>query len=381
MEIKKALPSLDLQRNYRRIEAEIDEAVHRVLESQHFIMGPEVEAFEREASAYLGVKHSLGCASGSDALLLALMALDLKPGDEVITTPYTFFASVSAITRLGAKPVFVDIDPASYCLDVGQVMDKVTARTRAFLPVHLFGQMVPMETLMEDLAARDIAVVEDGAQAFGSWRRVGDQIHRCGAWGTVGCFSFFPTKNLGCYGDGGMVTTNRDDLARRLGRLRVHGAGNTYYHDEVGLNSRLDALQAAILRVRMAHLETWNEERRIVAGRYRLLAAHHNLLDRISLPQALEGNGHIYHQYVIRARRRDELMAYLAGEGITTRVYYPLALHLQKCFAFLGGQAGDHPEAERLTQEALALPMFPELTEQEQQWVMETIARFYRERD
>ncbi len=381
MEKKKTLPSLDLKRNYQRIKEEIDEAVHRVLDSQYFILGPEVEAFEKEVSAYLGVKRGVGCASGSDSLLLALMALDLKPGDEVITSPYTFFATVSCITRLGLTPVFVDIDPVSYCLDVNRVMEKVTARTKVFLPVHIFGQMVPMDGLMDQLSARDIAVVEDGAQAFGSWRRVGDQIIRASAWGTIGCFSFFPTKNLGCYGDGGMVVTNCEALGEKLARLRVHGAGTTYYHDEVGLNSRLDALQAAILRVRMKYLEVWNEERRAAADRYRLLASQYNLLDRVGLPETVPGNGHTYHQYVIRARRRDELMAYLAEEGITTRVYYPLSLHLQKCFAFLGGKAGDYPESERLTQEALALPMFPELTGDEQQWVMETIAKFYREKD
>ena len=375
---RKTLPTLDLKRNYARVTDEIGEAIQKVVESQYFILGPEVKNFETEAANYLEVKHAIGCASGSDALLLALMALDLKPGDEVITTPFTFFASVSAITRLGATPVFADIDPLSYNQDPSKVLEKVTPRTKAFMPVHLFGQMVAMESLADALKAKNVKIVEDCAQAFGTWRRVGDRIVRCGGWGDAGAFSFFPTKNLGCYGDGGMVSTNCDAMAERLSRLRVHGAGTTYFHDEVGLNSRLDAIQAAVLRVHLRHLDQWIEERRLVADRYRLLFAERELAEFVTPPYEIPGNYHTYHQYVIRARRRDDLMAYLAAQGITSRIYYPLPLHLQKCFAFLGGKTGDYPESERLASECLALPIFPGLTMEEQQWVADSICKFYK---
>lgn len=372
------LPTFDLKRNYARLSGEIDDAIKRVLESQHFILGPEVKAFEEEAAAYLETSHAIGTASGSDALLLALMALDLKPGDEVITTTYSFFATVSAITRLGGTPVFVDIDPESYNVDPARVLEKVTSRTKAFLPVHLFGQMMPLEGLADELKARGIAIVEDCAQSFGSWRRVGDRIIRSGTWGELGCFSFFPTKNLGCYGDGGMVCSSDDGLNERVRCLRTHGAGKEYHHDEVGLNSRLDALQAAILRVRLGHLELWNEERRAVAERYRLMFAQAGLLDHVTPPIETEGNYHIYHQYVIRAEKRDELGAWLYEQGIGNRIYYPIPLHMQRCFAFVGCKEGDFPEAERLAKESLALPIFPEILPEEQQRVVDAMAAFYR---
>ena len=375
---KRNLPTLDLKRHYARIKDEIAEAIRGVVESQYFILGPEVKAFETEAARYLEVKHAVGCASGSDALLLDLMALDIKPGDEVITTPFTFFASVSAITRLGAKPVFADINPRSYNVDPDKVLEKIGPKTKAFMPVHLFGQMVEMERVVPALKERGIAIVEDCAQAFGTWRRCGERIVRCGGWGGLGAISFFPTKNLGAYGDGGMVTTNDDAQAERLSRLRVHGAGSTYYHDEVGLNSRLDAIQAAVLRVHLRHLDECIEDRRRVADRYRMLFAEHELGEFLQTPEETPGNWHTYHQYVIRAQKRDELMAFLANEGITSRIYYPLPLHLQKCFAFLGGKEGDYPESERLACECLALPVFPGLTMDEQAWVAETIARFYK---
>ncbi|MDY3868983.1 MAG: DegT/DnrJ/EryC1/StrS family aminotransferase [Pyramidobacter sp.] len=375
---KRTLPTLDLKRNYSRIKDEIDAAIHSVVESQYFILGPEVKSFETEAANYLETKHAVGCASGSDALLLALMALDLKPGDEVITTPFTFFASVSAITRLGGVPVFADIDPVSYNVDPQKVLERVTPKTKVFMPVHLFGQMAVLDTLADELASRGIKILEDCAQAFGAWRTVGGKIIRCGGWGGLGAFSFFPTKNLGCYGDGGMVSTQSDELAERLSRLRVHGAGTTYFHEEVGLNSRLDAIQAAVLRVHLRHLDSWIEERRLVADRYRLLFAERRLEGMITPPAQTPGNWHTYHQYVVRARRRDELMAHLANAGITSRIYYPLPLHLQKCFAYLGGKTGDCPESERLAGECLALPVFPGLTMEEQQWVADEIAAFYK---
>ena len=375
---KRTLPTLDLKRHYAQIKEEIDGAIRGVVESQYFVLGPEVKSFENEAANYLEVKHAVGCASGSDALLLDLMALDVGPGDEVITTPFTFFATVSAITRLGATPVFADIDPKSYNLDPAEVLKKITPRTKVFMPVHLFGQMVEMEKIAPDLKSRGVHVVEDCAQAFGAWREAGGKIVRCGGWGGLGAFSFFPTKNLGAYGDGGMVTTNDDAQAERLSRLRVHGAGTTYFHDEVGLNSRLDALQAAILRVHLRHLDECIEERRRIADRYRMLFAERELGEFVTTPHELPGNYHTYHQYVIRAQKRDELMDFLAAGGIVSRVYYPLPLHLQKCFAFLGGRRGDYPESERLAEECLALPIFPGLTMEEQQWTADTIAKFYK---
>ncbi|MBP5212008.1 MAG: DegT/DnrJ/EryC1/StrS family aminotransferase [Pyramidobacter sp.] len=375
---KRTLPTLDLKRHYAQIRDEINEAIRGVVESQYFILGPEVKAFETEAARYLEVKHAVGCASGSDALLLDLMALDLKPGEEVITTPFTFFASVSAITRAGATPVFADIDPKSYNVSPEKVLEKIGPKTKAFMPVHLFGQMVEMEKIVPELKARGIRIVEDCAQAFGTWRKDGARLVRCGGWGDLGATSFFPTKNLGAYGDGGMVTTNDDAAAERLSRLRVHGAGTTYYHDEVGLNSRLDAIQAAVLRVHLRHLDECIEERRRVADRYKMLFAEQELGEFVKVPEETPGNWHTYHQYVIRAQKRDELMAFLANEGITTRVYYPLPLHLQKCFAFLGGKAGDYPESEKLAGECLALPVFPGLTMDEQVWVAETMAKFYK---
>lgn len=372
------IPSFDLTRNYARVKEEISVAVLRVLDTQHFILGPEVEALERELAAYLEVKNAVGCASGTDALVLAMMALDLKPGDEVITTPFTFFATVSCITRCGGTPVFADVDPATYNIKSEDVLAKITPRTRAVLPVHLFGQMCPLEEIKDELASRNIALVEDCAQAIGAHRMINGRVARSGSVGKMGCFSFFPTKNLGCYGDGGMVAVADDEeLAARVRRLRVHGAGTTYFHDEVGINSRLDALQAAILRVRLRHLEGWNEERRIVAGRYMMLFGEKGLLDFITPPAELPGGRHVYHQYVVRAKRRDELQKYLAERGIKTRVYYPLPLHLQPCFSYLGCKKGDFPTAEALADDVLALPMFPELLPEEQERIVSEIAGFY----
>ncbi|MDO4988361.1 MAG: DegT/DnrJ/EryC1/StrS family aminotransferase [Synergistes sp.] len=372
------IPSFDLKRNYERVKKEIDVAVLRVLETQQFILGSEVADLESEIASYIGVKGAIGCASGTDALLLALMTLDLKEGDEVITTPFTFFATTSCIARNGAKPVYADVDPLTYNISNDEILSKITPRTKAVLPVHLFGQMAPIDQIRDTLKEKGITIIEDCAQATGAHRMIGGSVVHAGAVGDLGCFSFFPTKNLGCYGDGGMVTVT-DDEARtaRLRRLRVHGAGTTYYHDEIGINSRLDAIQAAILRVRLRHLEEWNEERRIVAERYAALFAHYNLLDKIMLPTELAGGRHVFHQYVIRAKKRDELQKFLETRGITTRIYYPLPLHLQHCFSYLGYRQGDLPVSEMLANEVLALPMFPELLPDEQERVAAAMADFY----
>ena len=372
------IPSFDLKRNYDRVREEINTAVLRVLDTQHFVLGPEVEALEKEIAAYLGVSEAVGCASGTDSLLLAMAALDIKPGDEVITTPFTFFATTSCITRRGGTPVFADVDPDTYNIRSDEILSKITPRTKAVLPVHLFGQMCPLEEIRDELKERGIALVEDCAQAIGATRMIDGKVTYAGSVGVMGCFSFFPTKNLGCYGDGGMTAiADNHELAERVRRLRVHGAGRTYFHDEVGFNSRLDALQAAILRVRLRHLEEWTEDRCIVAERYETLFAEKKLLEFIKPPKELAGNRHVFHQYVVRAKDRDDLQAFLGERGVTTRVYYPLALHMQPCFSFAGGKEGDMPVAEELTKEVLALPMFPELLPEEQERVVEEIANFY----
>lgn len=376
MQMENIIQSFDLKRNYASIREEINDAVQRVLDSQSFILGEEVVRFETAVANYLGAQ-TIGCASGTDALILALMALNVGPGDEVITTPFSFFATASCITRLGAKPVFVDVEEDTYNMRLDKVLQRLTPKTKVVLPVHLFGQMCRLEEIERDLSERGVHVVEDCAQAFGAHRIVGADIKRAGTWGDVGCFSFFPTKNLGCYGDGGLVCANDEGLVARLRSLRVHGSSTTYYHEEVGLNSRLDALQAAILSVRLRHIEKWTEERREVAARYRTLFAEASLLDTITIPKEDTGNRHTYHQYVVRAPQRDALKKYLDERGIVTRVYYPLCLHMQPCFKVYGGAEGDYPVAERLTSEVLALPMYPELTAEEQERVVAKIASFY----
>ena len=374
------VPILDLSRSFGDIKPEVFAAMERIFAAQSFILGQEVKTFEGHCDSYLGVPEGscVGCASGTDALLLALMSVDIKPGDEVITTPFTFFATSGTIARLGAVPVFADVDPSTYNIDIAQAMSKITSRTKVFLPVHIFGQMAPIEGVISELHERGIKVIEDTAQAFGSTRFADGGILRAGTVGDVGCYSYFPTKNLGGCGDGGMVVTCDKDRAERLRKLRVHGSGTTYYHDEVGINSRLDAIQAAILDIKLKHLEEWNEERRKIADYYRLLFKTHDVQEFITAPVELEGNYHIYHQYVVRVReKRDELMEYLNTEGFAVRVYYPLPLHLQPCFAYLGYKAGDFPVSEKLSHEVLALPVFPGLTQSEQEALVEKIAKFF----
>ena len=376
-----AVPILDLSRSFSDIKPEVFAAMERIFDAQSFILGHEVKTFEEHCDSYLGVPEGscVGCASGTDALLLALMSVDIKPGDEVITTPFTFFATSGTIARLGAVPVFADVDPSTYNINIEQAMSKITSRTKAFLPVHIFGQMAPIEGVIPELHERGILTIEDTAQAFGATRFSDGGILRAGTVGDVGCYSFFPTKNLGGCGDGGMVVTLDKNRAERLRKLRVHGSGTTYYHDEVGINSRLDAIQAAILDIKLKHLEEWNEERRKIADYYKLLFKTHDVQEFVTAPSELEGNYHIYHQYVVRVReKRDELMDYLNAEGFAVRVYYPLPLHLQPCFAYLGYKAGDFPVSEKLSKEVLALPVFPGLTQDEQETLVSKIAKFFR---
>ena len=365
------VPLLDLQSQYALLRDELREAVERVMESQRFVLGDEVRKLEASIAAYTETKHAIGCASGSDALLLALMALDVGNGDEVITTPFTFFATAAAVTRLGARPVFVDIDYATYNIDTSRVEAAITSKTKAIMPVHLYGLCAEMDPLLELSERHGIPIVEDAAQAIGATDR-GD---KAGAMGAIGCFSFYPTKNLGGAGDGGLLTTNDDDLAQRLRRLRAHGGANEYEHSEVGINSRLDELQATVLNVKFPHLDKWSDERANKA------LVYDELLDDIPFelitPSIRDEARHIYHQYVIRVpQHRDALMEHLKANGVGTKVYYPIPLHRQDCFAYLGYKEGDFPESERAALETLALPVYPELTPAQQTYVAETIANF-----
>jgi len=366
------IPFLDLKAQYRTIKSEIDAAIQRVMESQYFILGPEVEAFEKEVAAYLQVKHAVACASGSDALLLALMALDVGPGDEVVTTPFTFGATGLTVARLRARPVFVDIDPVTYNIDPRKITRAITAKTKAIIPVHLFGMAADMNEIMA--AAQGVPVVEDAAQAIGA-TYAGKPV---GGFGRCGCFSFFPSKNLGAAGDGGLLTTNDPDFADKLRMLRNHGGKSKYESELIGMNSRLDALQAAILRVKLPHLEAWSEGRQRNAERYAKLFRDRGLDLTVRLPQTGANRDHIYNQYVIRVPRRDRLKAYLGERGIPSEIYYPIPLHLQRALAYLGYTPGDLPESEAASREVLALPVFPELTSEQQELVVDSIAEFYR---
>ncbi len=365
------VPLLDLKAQYATIRHEIDPVVHEVFESQYFIMGPKVKEFEEAAAAYIGTPHAIGCASGTDALLLALMAYGIGPGDEVITTPYTFFATAGSIARLGAKPVFCDIRPDTYNLNPDLLAQLITPRTKAIIPVHLFGLVAEMGKINEIASTHGIPVIEDAAQAIGSTSPWG----AAGTIGAIGCFSFFPSKNLGGAGDGGMVTACDNHIADLLGILRQHGSRPKYYHSLVGVNSRLDALQAAVLTVKLRHLDTWTEGRRSNADTYRRLF-HERGIDGIVLPVEPAGFRHIYNQFVIRVERREALREFLTAEGIGTEVYYPVPLHLQKCFADLGYKKGDFPESEAAADSTLALPIYPELTPPMQEYVVDRIAAF-----
>ncbi len=367
------VPLLDLSGQHQALRPNLLDAVARVIDSQQFVLGSEVAALEEEIANYSNTSFAIGCASGSDALLLALMALDIKAGDEVITTPFTFFATGSAIARLGARPRFVDIDPRTYNINADLVEAAITKRTRAILPVHMYGQCVDMDALLAIAKGHDLPVVEDAAQAIGAT----DRERRAGSMGQLGCFSFYPTKNLGGAGDGGMVVTQDESLATRVHKLRVHGGATEYQHDEVGINSRLDAMQAAVLRVKLKHLEEWSEARRAKAAFYDELLQEADVAGRFVRPFVRPEARHIFHQYVIRVPgHRDELIKHLSQHGVGNKVYYPVPLHLQQCFAYLGYKRGEFPEAEGASLETVALPCFPELTEQQQNYVAEVLAKF-----
>jgi dTDP-4-amino-4,6-dideoxygalactose transaminase len=368
------VPLLDLKAQYGPLRQALLDAITGVCDSQRFIGGPEVEGLERELEAYLQTPHAIGMSSGTDALVAALMAIDIGPGDEVITPTYSFFATAGSVVRLGAKPVLVDIDLDTFNMNAAATVAAITPRTKAIIPVHLFGQAADLTPILAAAAPRHIHVIEDAAQAIGAQyngRPVGN-------FGAIGCFSFFPSKNLGGFGDGGLVTATDTGLAHRLRLIRNHGMEPKYFHHMVGANFRIDALQAAVLRVKLPHLEAWSNARRRNATRYRALFADAGLSGTVCMPVEAPGRTHIYNQFVIRGEKRDQLRAHLDAAGIGTEVYYPVPFHLQKCFADLGYAAGAFPVAERAANESLALPIYPELTEAQQAAVVGAVRTFYR---
>ncbi len=365
------VPLLDLRAQYESLREPLLDAVTRVMDSQRFVLGGEGAALERELAEYTETKLAIGCASGTDALLLALMALDVKAGDEVITTPFTFFATASTVARVGATPVFVDIDPRTYNIDVAAVEQAITPRTRAIMPVHLYGQCAEMTPLLEISKRRNIPIIEDAAQAIGAE----DAGRRAGSMGAIGCFSFYPTKNLGGAGDGGMLTTNDEHLAQRLKQLRVHGGVQEYRHAEIGINSRLDELQAAVLRVKLDRLDVWSNRRRENAARYDEMFSELAPDLELVTPFVRDDVRHIFHQYVVRVSKdRDALIEHLAGYGVGTGIYYPIPLHLQTCFGYLRYKEGDLPVSEHAARHTIALPVYPELNESQQRFVVEAFA-------
>ena len=372
-----AVPLCDIAMQYRDHQDEIEDAVLGVLRSGQAILGPVVAAFEAEAAAYCRATHALGCGSGTDALLLALHALDIGPGDEVILPPFTFFATVGSVTRVGATPVFVDVDPDTYNIDPALIEAKITPRTRAIMPVHLFGRCAEMDAIWDIADRHGLYVIEDAAQSFGSDYRG----RRCGSLGVISCFSFYPSKNLGTLGDAGMVTTNNPDLHQKMAALRNHGSEVKYYHKYVGWNARLDAVHAAILRVKLPHVDAWIEARRAAAGRYDSLIAAQGLDGFFERPALNPSGLHTFNQYVVRVAggQRDALVQYLKAEGVGCEVYYPLPLHQQECLTHLGHRAGDFPVSEASAKSVLALPIFPEITAGQQARVVEVCRQFTRQ--
>ncbi|OGU58434.1 MAG: transcriptional regulator [Ignavibacteria bacterium RIFOXYB2_FULL_35_12] len=387
------VPLLDLKPQYKSLKKELDETLIRVAESQYFILGPEVDKMEKSFCNYLGSKYALGISSGTDALLIALMAIDIKPGDEVIVPTFSFFATAGVVSRLNAIPVLVDSDPVTFNIDPVEVEKKITSRTKAIIPVHLFGQSCYMDQIMVIARKNNIKVIEDAAQAIGVQYKDGRYV---GTIGDIGCFSFFPSKNLGCFGDGGLVTTNDPHLGERLRILRVHGGEPKYYHKVIGGNFRLDALQAAILSVKLPHLDSWSEKRRKNAETYTKLFITKGLAaeegktkfdnkNKVLLPKAVYKdkvdsvrNYHIYNQFIIRVEKRDELRKYLAEKEIGTEIYYPVPFHMQECFAYLGNKPGDFPFAEQAANTSIALPIYPELSIEQLTFVVDTITEFIK---
>ncbi len=387
------VPLLDLKQQYQTLKKELDEAVIKVAESQYFILGPEVESMEKDFCSYLDVKHSLGVSSGTDALLLALMAAGIKQDDEVIVPTYSFFATAGVVSRLNAKPVLTDIDPVTMNIDPDDIEKRITERTKAIIPVHLYGQSADMEKIISIARKYNLIVIEDAAQAIGTQYKDGRMV---GTIGDIGCFSFFPSKNLGCFGDGGLVTTNDEKLWDNLYIMRVHGAKPKYFHKVIGGNFRLDALQAAVLKVKLPHLDGWSDKRRKNAELYTKLFIEHGLAEEegktgfdeknpVLLPKAVYKansekvkNYHIYNQYIIRIRRRDELKDFLASMKIGTEIYYPVPFHQQECFADLGYKTGDFPVSEQVAASSLALPIYPELTNAQIEYVVQSIGKFMK---
>jgi len=386
------VPLLDLAPQYQELKTELDNAVIKVSESQHFILGPEVEKMEEEFCEFLGCKYALGVSSGTDALLLALMAIDLRPGEEVIVPTFSFFATAGVVSRLNAVPILVDNDPVTLNIDPNEIEKKITPNTRAIIPVHLYGQCADMDPIMEIANNHNLTVIEDGAQAISAEYKDGKRV---GTIGDIGCYSFFPSKNLGCYGDGGLVVTNNDKLAHMLRIKRVHGGEPKYYHKVIGGNFRLDALQAAVIRVKLPYLNGWSECRRTNAERYNQLFINAGLSEEIGriefnenntvlLPKAvykhIEGlrNYHIYNQYIIRVEDRDDLKRAIADNGVSTEIYYPVPFHLQDCFSDLGFHEGDFPQAENAGKHTLALPIYPELRDEQLLYVVDKIKEFIK---
>ncbi|MDZ7767098.1 MAG: DegT/DnrJ/EryC1/StrS family aminotransferase [Melioribacteraceae bacterium] len=386
------VPLLDLKPQYQSLKKELDDALIKVAESQYFILGPEVSEMEDEFCKFLDCKFAYGVSSGTDALLLALMAIGIEPDDEVILPTYSFFATAGVVARLNAKPVFVDSDPVTFNIDPSKIEEKITQKTKAIIPVHLYGQSADMQPIMEIAEKHDLYVIEDGAQAISSQYKDGKA---AGTIGHIGCFSFFPSKNLGCFGDGGLVTTNDEDLAYKLKIMRVHGGDPKYVHKVIGGNFRIDALQAAVLKVKLPHLNDWSEERRKNAELYTSLFIEKGLADEVGrveyddnnsllLPKAVYKsdelqNYHIYNQYVVRVKQRDELKDFLNENSIGCEIYYPIPFHQQECFSYLNHSKGDFPVAEECAEHSLALPIYPELSDEQITYVVDTIEKFIKE--
>lgn len=366
---------LDLKAQYKNIKPEINKAILRVVESGNFILGENVKGLEDEIARYVGCKYAVGCASGTDALILSLRALGIGPNDEVITSPFTFFATATSITSVGAKPVFIDIEEKTYNINPKLIEKKITKRTKAIIPVHIYGQMANMHEILKIAKKHNLCVIEDACQAIGAEQDTKSKVQKAGNIGDIGCFSFFPSKNLGGYGDGGVITTNSKDVADKIKMLRVHGSQKRYYHDVLGYNSRLDEIQAAILRVKLKYLDNWNRKRIENSKYYNKKFSKYNL--PVITPYAEDYNKHIYHCYAVRVKDRTKLVEFLKGEGISTLIHYPVPLHLQKALSFLGYKVGNFPLTEQVSDEILSLPIYPELTKEHINFVVEKIANFY----